>query len=92
MNRGDRGITFPAMSMEQFNDLGRTTLLPCTGVHCFKQHSSMQINIHLNSQCGPNVLIVPGLPRDTIVPCVGQLVPRVWSGWLPGHLPQLGGG
>ena len=33
-------------------------------------------NIHLNSQCGPNVLIVPGLPSQ---------VSRVWGNWYQGY-------
>ena len=33
-------------------------------------------NIHLNSQCGPNVLIVPGLPSQ---------VSGVWGNWYQGH-------
>ena len=33
-------------------------------------------NIHLNSQCGPNVLIVPGLPSQ---------VSGVWGDWYQGY-------
>ena len=33
-------------------------------------------NIHLNSQCGPNVLIVPGLPSR---------VSGVWGNWYQGY-------
>ena len=33
-------------------------------------------NIHLNSQCGPNVLIVPGLPIQ---------VSGVWGNWYQGY-------
>ena len=33
-------------------------------------------NIHLNSQCGPNVLIVPGLPSQ---------VSGVWGNWFQGY-------
>ena len=33
-------------------------------------------NIHLNSQCGPNVLIVPGLPSQ---------VSGVWGNWYQGY-------
>ena len=33
-------------------------------------------NIHLNSQCGPNVLNVPGLPNQ---------VSGVWGNWYQGY-------
>ena len=156
MNKGDRGITFPAMSMKQFNDLVNLppaqspfdpdnvlidsgsdislawnqdmfaciragSLKQCTPVGstplseqgigairftlglCVDSHgqrhpqdieipsayyvpeSTMKLlsttnlkryNIHLNSQCGPNVLIIPGLPSQ---------VSGVWGNWYQGY-------
>ena len=52
-------------------------------------------NTHLNSPCGPNFLIVPGLPSQ---------VSGVWGNWYQGHgygygkdgyschIPELGEG
>ena len=156
MNRGDRGITFPAMSMEQFNDLVNlppaqspfdpdhllidrgsdislvwnenmfACMEPCSLKQCtpvgstplsvqaigvirfnlgsyvdchgqrhpldlaipsvyYVPQSTMNLlstthlkryNIHLNSQCGPNMLIVPGLPSQ---------VSGVWGKWYQGY-------
>ena len=156
MNRGDRGISFPAMSMEKFNELVNlppaqspfdpdhllidsspdiglawnqdifTCIQPCCLRQCkpvgstplavqgvgtirfnlgsyvdshgqrhpldieipsvyYVPESTMSLlstthlkryNIHLNSQCGPNVLIVPDLPSQ---------VSGVWGNWYQGY-------
>ena len=52
---------------------------------CYVPESTMKMlssthlkryNIHLNSQCGPNILIVPGLPSQ---------VSGVWGNWYQGY-------
>ena len=155
MNKGDRGISFPAMSMKQFNELVNlppaqspfdpdnifidsgsdislvwnqdlfTCIQSCSLKQCtpagntplslqgigairfnlgsfvdshgqrhpldieipsvyYVPESTMNLlstthleyNIHLNSQCGPNVLNIPGLPSE---------VSGVWGNWYQGY-------